>query len=287
MKQQQQQVTCCLRGGLGNQLFQIFATLAYSIEHNKFAVFPIYLETAPTQRNTYWDSLFSEIKPKVDTSHWTQLLMEGQVYCEKHFEYTPLSHLETQSSCLVLNGYFQSHKYFENHIESILNLLKITEKKHQIQLKYSDTLNYIPHSKTVSMHFRRGDYKKLPNHHPLLTIDYYVKALETLKQDESNVLAVYVFCEKEDRAEVYDLCEIISKKTNLFLHSIYMDLKDWEEMLLMSTCHYNIIANSTFSWWGAYLNTYPGKKVVYPKQWFGVALPHNTQDLFPDDWISI
>ena len=65
-------------------------------------------------------------------------------------------------------------------------------------------------------------------------------------------------------------------------------IQDWEQLLLMSLCNHNIIANSTFSWWGAYFNTNPGKIVCYPSVWFGSKCINNsTRDLFPENWIKI
>jgi hypothetical protein len=64
-------------------------------------------------------------------------------------------------------------------------------------------------------------------------------------------------------------------------------LFDWEQLLLMSLCNYNVIANSTFSWWGAYFNENIGKKICYPSVWFGPKAGHNTTDLFPKDWVKI
>ena len=65
------------------------------------------------------------------------------------------------------------------------------------------------------------------------------------------------------------------------------EVEDWQQLLLMSACSHNIIANSSFSWWGAYLNTNPTKIVCYPEIWFGSKATHDTKDLFPESWTKI
>jgi hypothetical protein len=97
------------------------------------------------------------------------------------------------------------------------------------------------------------------------------------------------FCEKEDTAQV---CQLVDK-----LHEIYPmvefvkvddSIEDWKQMILMSCCNDHIIANSSFSWWGAYFNDNIDKRVIYPSQWFGPVLQHNdTRDLCPSGWIKI
>jgi hypothetical protein len=139
---------------------------------------------------------------------------------------------------------------------------------------------------TVSMHFRLGDYKLLPNVYPILTYEYYEKAFEYIQKHNLYYLNILFFCEDEDLDEVNI---IVEKLKNRFNHNSICrapnTLKDWEQILLMSCCNYNIIANSSFSWWGAYFNTNYDKIVCYPETWF--VNNTDTKDLCPLEWIKI
>ena len=100
------------------------------------------------------------------------------------------------------------------------------------------------------------------------------------------------FCEDESVEEVERMMETIKHhfpESSFGLGTKINDnlLEDWEQMLLMSMCNYNIIANSTFSWWGAYLNTNVDKIVCYPEQWFSPKANINVSDLFPEDWVPV
>ena len=84
------------------------------------------------------------------------------------------------------------------------------------------------------------------------------------------------------------LIDILKKTiTNCAFIKVTDDVEDWKQLLLMSACGNNIIANSSFSWWGAYLNTNPTKIVCYPEIWFGPKVTHDTRDLFPESWTKI
>ena len=101
-------------------------------------------------------------------------------------------------------------------------------------------------------------------------------------------LNVLYFCENDD---IDDVMVTINKLKNKFSSFNFMradnNLKDWQQLILMSLCHHNIIANSSFSWWAAYLNNWNDKIVCYPSIWFGTALTHNTIDLCPLEWTKI
>lgn len=130
------------------------------------------------------------------------------------------------------------------------------------------------------MHFRIGDYKKYSNIHPILDINYYKKCIKDLNQDN---LTCLVFNEIENQDEVKNKLKHIKNVEFIFCNDKYKKTEDYEEMILMSLFEVNIIANSTFSWWAAYLNQNEKKKVYYPKTWINV--PHELK--FPKEWKCI
>ena len=106
------------------------------------------------------------------------------------------------------------------------------------------------------------------------------------KTNKDNLIILY-FCEEQDNAAIN--IKILKRRfKNLKFIKGDDKLADWEQMLSMSCCEHNIIANSTFSWWGAYFNANKGKIVCYPNQWFGPKLAHkNTKDICPEEWVKI
>lgn len=205
---------------------------------------------------------------------------------ERGFIYNPLS-INDQSKIRILIGYFQSYKYFDNYFLTINRLLKIDEFKVILTNKY---LNLINEDKPISMHFRLGDYKKLPDHYQILNTNYYKTALNYLITNKTLEKTVLYFCEDQDLEDVENM---ISDLKAEFPGIIFLradpELEDWEQLILMSLCRHNIIANSTFSWWGAYLNTSREKIVVCPSTWFGSKLKqsHDLRDIYPPEWLKI
>jgi hypothetical protein len=141
----------------------------------------------------------------------------------------------------------------------------------------------------VSMHFRVGDYAKLPSHHPLMTRAYYENALNHMESQLGSKFRVTYFCEQDDKIHVLDIVNYLRTKfPEVEFDSILLNLEDYEEMLIMSLHKHHIIANSSFSWWGAYLNTNTDKVVCYPKVWFGPKLSdHDTSQMCPLEWTEI
>ena len=266
-------VTIHVMGGLGNQLFQIFTLISYSLKHKKAFYFE---KSIPTRKDRpfYWNNFLKSLVPFIKDG------TENQLYREPNFHYNELPLI---SQSIKFFGYYQSYKYFEENKHSIEKFIRLEEQRNMLKNDYD-------FSNLVCLHFRVGDYVNLQHHHPLMPIEYYRNALQQLiKTTDKDNWKILYFCEDNDINYVNE--KVNSLKTdypNLSFQKIDSKYQDWEQMLIMSLCQHNIIANSTFSWWGAYLNKNVDKLVFYPCKWFGPALVEkNTNDLFPNDWIKI
>jgi hypothetical protein len=284
-------------GGLGNQLFQIATTLAYAIRNRITPMFP-FSETLTTgmERPTYWDSLLKHMRKFTvaeNPQYNNQTLFQLLKYHEPEFRYRllpPQNHLENR----MLVGYFQSYLYFDDVKHKILDIMGINQQRAQIKQDYAELLTYSPTNKfpdIISVHFRMGDYKTKQDYHPILPYEYYDRAFQTFSPAFLEKMRVLYFCEEEDREAADHIMERLQDK--YYLQEIErMDhtIPDWKQMLIMSCCRINIIANSSFSWWAAYINDHPLKTVIYPSMWFGPKLQHmDASDMCPknDDWIKI
>jgi hypothetical protein len=234
---------------LGNQMFQIAAMEGWSKKTGYKISYP----------NWEYSKIFNgNFSP-------SSYNIYSYYYLEPNFSYNEIP----LNNNILIDGYFQSEKYFENCKEHILEIFEFTnEIKNNIQ---TESLDF---EKTVSIHVRRTDYVNLPNHHPLCGMDYYNEAIKLF-----NGFKFLIFSD-----------DISWCKEN-FLGDNYLfseNKKDYEDMYLMSKCFHNIIGNSTFSWWAAWLNKNKNKKVVCPKKWFGPAYSNfSTEDLYLNDWILI
>jgi len=272
-------IYCQLMGGLGNQLFQIFATIAYAFEHNHIFSFPD--SKVLGNRITYWNTF---LKPLINYTIGSNPLLNIR-YNETGFHYQTIPAID-QTQNIYIVGYYQSYKYFDKYYDKIYNLLKLDESKNKVFYKYpKEYLNMI------SMHFRIGDYKKSPAYHPIMPYQYYKNALQYIMDNETtwSILEVLYFCEIENNKEVNSIIELLKVDFPFLLFTKGEDsAADYEQMLMMSLCKHNIIANSTFSWFSAYFNTNETKIVCYPDVWFGPALKNYIMDdLFPEGWQRI
>lgn len=256
-------VTTKLMGGLGNYLFQISAAYSTSIRDNKEFICDISDEIrVHTPYVSYKNNIFRKLK-------LSDQPLSCQIHREPFFHY---SEIPKVIGSLKLDGYFQSEKYFEGVRNEIKNLFEIpeTDKNYLIQ-KYNKELN----TDSVSLHVRRGNYLGSSAYHENQTIGYYNQAINHFDQDKHFLIF------SDDIEWCKQNFQFLKNKT--FIEGNL----DYQELYLMSMCNNNIIANSTFSWWGAWLND-NNNKVIVPSKWFGPSLSgHNTKDLYPKNWISI
>jgi hypothetical protein len=193
---------------------------------------------------------------------------------------------ENEENCsYLLKGTFQDYMLFHHKRNEIFKFMDLEK----IQNKLLIECNY-NFKNTVSIHFRLGDYINFPEYHNILPIEYYENALEQLIMDtnikEWNIL---VFYEKSDEEKIIENVKYLSEIFSFFNFNFIIPNKyeDYEELILMSLCKHNIIANSTFSWWGAYFNQ-NNPNVYYPHQWFGPELSYiNSELLFLPEWCKI
>ncbi len=274
-------------GGLGNQLFMIFAGISYALDHN--IEYTILSQDDKTQNGTrtYWNTLLSGLSNK-----YSQLDRQLQWYNEPCFHHTNIPD-SMQNSDFILHGYFQSYKYFEHNFAKLNNILHLTQK-------IKDVCNHYDHlfvgKKTIGMHFRMGDYLGLQAYHYVQRPEYYIEALLQLHKDlqkrGENISDYQILCffEENDKPIIDKYISLIRESTQFECNFTYIrfEIADWEQILLMANCDHLIIANSTFSWWGAYFNAKTDKLVYYPNKWFGPAnVDKLTHDLCPKNWTVI
>jgi hypothetical protein len=165
-------------------------------------------------------------------------------------------------------------------------MINLDNQKAGIAEKHKDLLSGA--KKPISLHFRIGDYVKNPAMHPLLSTSYYINCINYLKSlfpDLEEHYYLLVFGELCDNEKISRAIESIKEIYNISIIVCDYNVPDYEQLLLMSLCSHNIIANSTFSWWGAYFNNATNKIVCYPSIWNGSS--NNVKDLFPESWIKI
>jgi hypothetical protein len=278
-------ITCNLMGGLGNQIFQIFTTISYAIKSKnefKFTNATTLGSENITIRYTFWNSFFSKLK-HFTTNKFPELYMIR----EQEFAFNELPLYKMINNNVVIFGYFQSYKYFESNYKTICRMIGLEKMKEELLKKMNYNLDFLKN--VVSLHFRIGDYKKLQEYHPIMTKYYYYDCLNYLKSQKlDRQFTIMYFCEDCDLEEVSETIRYLAQEFPLynFIRG-GQELEDWEQMLLMSCCHHNVIANSSFSWWSAYFNDWSDKIVCYPSKWFGPTSLHNTKDLCPSNWIKI
>lgn len=286
-----------LKGGLGNQLFQYAAgrRLAININTNlkfdisyfgnnerayKLSNFNVSEDFASIselnkfnspRKNSFLNKIYNFI-----TSD--KLHKEPSIIKERFYHFDP--EILEASGDVYLDGYWQSQKYFLSIENVIRSELTPSQELSTESLTLSKT---IKQRESISIHIRRGDYVtniKSNQYHGTCSIDYYIKSINVLANAITNP-CFFVFSDdiewsRENLQLDYPFTFIAHNGEN----------RDYEDLYLMSQCKHHIIANSSFSWWGAWLCSNPQKKVIAPQNWFNRS-SNITSDLIPPDWQRI
>jgi hypothetical protein len=255
-------------GRLGNQMFQYAALKAIALKNKYDYALPNHLKIKS-------DGLFDLtnqkwIEYKLDLFDGFELKcniideLPLNEYVEKSFTFDfDVFNINDNTS---IEGYYQSYKYFEEYKNEIK---KDFTFKSEVYSKCFDIISQ--YNNSVSVHIRRGDYVNHPNY-LVVTPEYIQSALNQFNDKE------YTFLIFSDDIE---WCKQVFPDEVIFIEGN----NQYEDLCLMSLCDHNIIANSTFSWWGAFLNQNPNKKVIAPKNWYTESKP--LYDLYPSKWIQI
>jgi len=180
---------------------------------------------------------------------------------------------------VYVNGYWQSEKYFSSIRNQLLTeLIPASELSSESQLIYDDIKNH----NAVSLHIRRGDYINETNQsiYHTCSLDYYSKSIDLILSKVTQP-KFYIF---SDDFEWVKSNLNINQQIQFIEHN--KGKNSYQDLILMSKCKHNIIANSSFSWWGAWLNQHENKIVIAPEKWFK-SNSKKTQDLIPSTWIQL
>jgi hypothetical protein len=252
-----------LQGGLGNQLFQWAVTRNLSLKYNTEYFFDLNhipkSHPGVTSRGVDIDKFEKlSIKPMIDRFNLPTMVDKFSYYEIPDNSY--------------LDGYWQSEKYFKENELIIREELNIPYK---LKTNLIDKHPFLKED-TLSIHVRRGDYLHLHNYHPVQRVEYYKNAYDLIGVKNINVVVV---------SDDIQWC-----KDNLNFENIHFieNESNISDLYLMSLCKYNIISNSTFSWWGAWLNENSNKKVIIPSVWFGPTLSSlPSDDIYCENWIRL
>lgn len=284
-------------GGLGNQMFQY--AFAYAASKTSNTIFKLDISGFESYGlRTYELELFNinqkiatnyevkklKYKPENTIERIVRRLRRKSLKNSTNFYREPYYHFDKtvfdMTGDIYFEGYWQSEKYFLRYREELLKQFTLKTK---ISSKSQVLSKDIQNMESVSLHIRRGDYvtnAQTNNIHGTCDLDYYSKAVALIKS-KTEKPHFYIFSDDLDWAN--ENLDFIDKLTFVELNN---EAPDHEEMYLMSQCKHNIIANSSFSWWGAWLNQNQDKIVIAPKQWFK-DVSVNTNDLIPKTWIRL
>lgn len=277
-----------IHGGLGNQMFQYAAGKSLAVRNNAELKLDISYYKESDYRN-YGLSFFNiqeDIASKEEIQKYkntwrkifNKILPPYQRSVITNFQHQYDQNILRLKDNKYLHGYWQNEKYFID----IANIIKKEfTPKNAINPQVQELLKSHPSKNIVSLHIRRGDYlssNKFSRIYALLDLEYYTNAIEMIKTKVDNPV-FFVFSDDIVWAE-----QNLSPFPCVFISKI--GLTDHEELIMMSKCQHNIIANSSFSWWGAWLNNNPDKIIISPQKWFNDE-SISAKEITPNSWMSL
>jgi Glycosyl transferase family 11 len=286
-----------LLGGLGNQLFQYAAGRALAARHGTRLLLDIAAFDAYPLRRYRLDRFEIDadvLSVQERASLRIGIPVRGGVrgaadrlfraprvpeLRERQFEFDAELWAGAPRRCL-LDGYWQSPRYFENVAEAIRREVRVRAPMDEVNRAVAGR---IAATTSVSVHVRRGDYvanAATNRYHGVCGPEYYAAAEKWLA-DRVGPLHLFVFSDDPEWAEANLR---FASPTSVLRHNDAE--QDHEDLRLMTGCRHHVIANSTFSWWGAWLSPHPDKTVIAPRRWFGEAA-HDTSDLVPREWVRL
>jgi hypothetical protein len=288
-----------LIGGLGNQMFQYAAARRLAEKHSTILKLDItgfeeyklhryslhcfqcceYLATKNEIENIICEqSLLNKLKQKFAAKIGLKISKSNNWIIEKQFNFDNQV-LEVQNN-ILLDGYWQTEKYFADIADILRREFVVKYQQDPQSQKFGEL---IKSTESVSLHVRRTDYVQnaLTNQiHGTCDQDYYDRAVSYIGDRISNP-HLFIFSDEQQWAKdnlKYDFPTTVIDCNDAS--------RNYEDLRLMSSCKYNIIANSSFSWWGAWLNSNPSKIVIAPQKWFNDDT-RNTKDVIPKQWIKM
>lgn len=280
-----------LNGGIGNQLFQYAAGKNLAIKNNTILKLDLSDYDKIDPRYRHYDLNSFNIEEKIATEEDMEKIQKKGIskFLEIFLPYFKRTLIKYHGydfdpdffkikDNVILDGYWQSEKYF---IDSADAIRKEFTLKNEPGTRAKEMAEKIVNAESVSLHIRRGDYLsgKFSSIYPVLATDYYLQAINLIAEKTDNPV-FFIFS---------DDIEWVKNNLKISYPGEYVsdnNIKDYEEIILMSKCRHNIIANSSFSWWGAWLNSNPEKIVIAPEKWFNIKL-FNEKDLLPSAWYTI
>jgi len=236
-----------LNGGLGNQMFQIASAYSIAKSQNKNLVVRNVLGTYHSSVN-YFENIFRKVHVNND--------IDCEWYREPEQEFTKRLDIPFFQNDILLFGFFQNENYFLHNRKEILEMFQIEiDREKHLGEKYPSC------KKGAFIHYRRGDYLNNPNYN-LSTDGYYKRGIQKMLHKHDDAV-FFVFSDDLPYCRTLDY---LLELPNV----VFVEENDVDSLYLMSKCFYGgIAANSSYSWWGGWLNTNDDKFVVYPDKWLG------------------